>query len=53
VHREHLGKLAKAYAHSKWSAATQAERMVAFYLALTTNKNDALQANIHTAFMHE
>jgi len=53
VHREHLGKLAKAYAHSKWSAATQAERMVAFYLALTTNKNDALQANIHAAFMQE
>jgi glycosyltransferase involved in cell wall biosynthesis len=38
VHREHLGKLARVYAHSNWSAVTQAERMVAFYLALTTNK---------------
>ena len=38
VHREHLGERAREYAHSKWSAAKQAERMLAFYLALSTEK---------------
>lgn len=34
VHREHLGERAREYAHSKWSAAKQAERMLAFYLEI-------------------
>ena len=38
VHREHLGERAREYAHSKWSAAKQAERMLAFYLALSAEK---------------
>lgn len=38
VQREHLGKVAREYAHSKWSAAKQAERMLAFYLALSIKK---------------
>ena len=38
VHREHLGERAREYAHSKWSAAKQAERMSAFYLALSAEK---------------
>lgn len=38
VHREHLGERAREYAHSKWSAARQAERMLAFYLALSAEK---------------
>jgi glycosyltransferase involved in cell wall biosynthesis len=49
VHREYLGERAREYAHNNWSAARQAERMLAFYLALSTNKKDALQANIHAA----
>ncbi len=50
VHREHLGERAREYAHSKWSAAKQAERMLAFYLALNAEKTNALQANIHEAY---
>ena len=38
VHREHLGERAREYAHSKWSATKQAERMLAFYLALSAEK---------------
>jgi glycosyltransferase involved in cell wall biosynthesis len=34
VHREHLGDRAREYAHSKWSAAKQAERMVEFYMEI-------------------
>ena len=41
VHREHLGERAREYAHSMWSATTQAERMLAFYLALSTEKTNA------------
>jgi 1,2-diacylglycerol 3-alpha-glucosyltransferase len=49
VHREHLGQRARAYAHSNWSAATQAERMLDFYLKIKTANTDALQTNIHAA----
>ena len=49
VHREHLGERAREYAHTKWSAATQAERMLAFYLAIASEKTNSLQANIHAA----
>ena len=35
VHREHLGGRAKDYANNNWSAARQAERMLAFYLEIT------------------
>jgi 1,2-diacylglycerol 3-alpha-glucosyltransferase len=49
VHREHLGERAREYAHSKWSAATQAERMLDFYLKIKTERTDALIANIHEA----
>ena len=38
VHRKHLGERAREYAHSKWSAVKQAERMLAFYLALSAEK---------------
>ncbi len=38
VHREHLGVRAKHYAESKWSAQTQAERMLAFYLDMIATK---------------
>ena len=38
THLEHLGGNAREYAHSKWSAAKQAERMLAFYLALSAEK---------------
>ena len=31
VHRQHLGERGKIYALNKWSAATQAERMIQFY----------------------
>jgi len=34
MERKVLGESARAYAHSKWSAATQTERMVKFYDAL-------------------
>jgi glycosyltransferase involved in cell wall biosynthesis len=34
MQRKELGECARAYAHSKWSAATQTERMVKFYDAL-------------------
>ena len=49
VHRQHLGERAREYAHSQWSAATQAERMLAFYLAIASEKTNSLQANIHAA----
>jgi glycosyltransferase involved in cell wall biosynthesis len=49
VHREYLGGRAREYAHSKWSAAKQAERMLDFYLKIQTEKTDALLANIHAA----
>jgi glycosyltransferase involved in cell wall biosynthesis len=49
VHREHLGQRAREYAYNKWSAETQAERMLAFYLALSTYEKDALKSNIHAA----
>ena len=49
VHRQHLGERAREYAHTKWSAATQAERMLAFYLAIASEKTNSLQANIHAA----
>lgn len=49
VHREHLGERAREYAHSKWSAATQAERMLTFYLLLINDKIGTLQPNIHAA----
>jgi 1,2-diacylglycerol 3-alpha-glucosyltransferase len=49
VHREHLGQRAREYAYNKWTAETQAERMVAFYLALSAYEKDALKANIHAA----
>ena len=38
AHCKHLGERAREYAHSKWSATKQAERMLAFYLALTAEK---------------
>ena len=38
VHRQFLGERGKEYAHSKWSAAKQAERMVAFYTAMIATK---------------
>ena len=41
VHRQFLGERAREYAHSKWSAAKQAERMLAFYLALSTEKTNS------------
>lgn len=47
VHRQHLGERAREYAYSKWSAATQAERMLAFYMAIANEKTNTLQANIH------
>ena len=49
VHRQHLGERAREYAYSKWSAATQAERMLAFYMAIANEKTNTLQANIHAA----
>ena len=49
VHRQHLGERAREYAHSQWSAATQAERMLAFYMAIASEKTNTLQANIHAA----
>jgi glycosyltransferase involved in cell wall biosynthesis len=49
VHREHLGECGRSYAQNKWSAAMQAERMVAFYLALTAEKTDTQQASINAA----
>ena len=48
VQREQLGKVARVYAQSKWSAAIQAERMLEFYVKIAAGK-DALQANIHAA----
>ena len=51
VHREHLGERGREYAQSNWSAAKQAERMLAFYLALSSNKKDALQANTPGHFL--
>ncbi len=36
MRRKELGERARAYAHNKWSAATQAERMVQFYNALVS-----------------
>ena len=44
VHCEHLGERAREYAHSKWSAAKQAERMLAFYLALSAEKHVPCEA---------
>lgn len=38
AHCKHLGERAREYAHSKWSATKQAERMLAFYLALSAEK---------------
>jgi 1,2-diacylglycerol 3-alpha-glucosyltransferase len=47
VHREHLGQRAREYAHNKWSAETQAERMLTFYLEMINGNKNALQPNIH------
>jgi 1,2-diacylglycerol 3-alpha-glucosyltransferase len=38
VHREHLSQCARDYAMEKWSAATQAERMVRFYSEIKSKK---------------
>jgi len=42
--RKELGECARAYAHSKWSAATQTERMVKFYDALI-NQTESFDKN--------
>ena len=39
--RKELGECARAYAHSKWSAATQTERMLKFYDALINKAESA------------
>lgn len=39
VHREHLGQCAREYAYNKWSAETQAEHMLSFYLEVINGKN--------------
>jgi len=44
MQRKELGECARAYAHSKWSAATQTERMVKFYDALI-NKAESADSN--------
>jgi 1,2-diacylglycerol 3-alpha-glucosyltransferase len=44
MQRKELGECARAYAHSKWSAATQTERMVRFYDALI-NKAESADSN--------
>ena len=49
VHREHLGGRGREYAHSKWSAAKQAERMAVFYLALISEKDAAIETAEHNA----
>ncbi len=38
VHSEHLGQRAKEYAYNKWSAETQAERKLNFYLEMINEK---------------
>ena len=45
LQRTLLGARAKEYAQSKWSAAKQAERMLAFYLTLSKSQKNALQAS--------
>ncbi len=41
MQRKQLGECAKKYAHSKWSATTQAERMVKFYTTLINQTESA------------
>ena len=41
MRRKQLGERARAYAFNKWSAATQAERMVQFYDALVSQTESA------------
>jgi 1,2-diacylglycerol 3-alpha-glucosyltransferase len=44
MQRNQLGECARAYAHSKWSAVTQTERMLKFYDALI-NKTESADNN--------
>jgi 1,2-diacylglycerol 3-alpha-glucosyltransferase len=44
MQRKELGECARAYARSKWSAATQTERMVKFYDALI-NQTESVDKN--------
>jgi len=44
MQRKELGECARAYAHSKWSAAIQTERMVKFYDALI-NQTESFDKN--------
>ena len=54
VHRQHMGERGRIYAQSKWSAATQAERMVAFYADLIGASEKAKKPDgYHQAVLHE
>ena len=47
VHRQHLGERGRAYAHNKWSALKQAERMVAYYADLISADVKTKQPKMH------
>jgi 1,2-diacylglycerol 3-alpha-glucosyltransferase len=54
VHRQHMGERGRVYAQSKWSAATQAERMVAFYADLIGASEKAKKPDgYHQAVLNE
>lgn len=54
VHRQHLGERGRIYAQSKWSAATQAERMVTFYANLIGGSAKAKKPDVfHQAFLNK
>ena len=47
IHRQQLGQRGRAYAQSKWSALTQAERMVTFYADLIGASVKTKQPDVH------